>query len=154
MAGILIPLLVSLTFASLARGGAASPQANDPKYRLPLEAIPKHYELYLGVDMTKYTFSGIVHVNITAKIDSPTITLNSKNLTISSVHLTNSSGKVQDVTKNIVLDDKYEILIVNLQQKIVKNQAYSLTIQYNGILNDQRRGFYKSRSTKKNGTPT
>ncbi|KAF3426307.1 hypothetical protein E2986_05312 [Frieseomelitta varia] len=154
MAGILIPLLVSLTFASLARGDAASPQANDPKYRLPLEAVPMEYNLYLTVNMDSYTFSGIMQATITATNDSRTITLNSKNLTINSVHMTNSTNQTQDLIKTIVLDDKYEILTINLPEKIVKNEKYVLTIEYNGTLNDQLRGFYRSSSTKKDGTPT
>ncbi|KAK1121599.1 hypothetical protein K0M31_010391 [Melipona bicolor] len=155
MARILIPLLVSLTFACLARGDAASPQANDPKYRLPLEAVPTHYKLDLKLDMKDYTFSGIVQVNITAAYNSETITLNAKNLTINSVlMISNKLSKEQNLTKTTYLDEKYEIMTVKLQEKIVQNQTYVLKIAYNGTLSDQLRGFYKSRSTRKNGTST
>ena len=153
MARILIPLLVSLTFASLARGDPVSPRASDSKYRLPLEAVPTRYNLALTVDMKNYSFSGIIQANITASRDSYTITLNAKNLTINDVHMVNSSGGLQNLSQ-IDLDDRYEILTVNLREKIVQGQHYLLTISYNGTLNDQLRGFYKSRSTTKNGTQT
>ncbi|KAK9296119.1 hypothetical protein QLX08_009757 [Tetragonisca angustula] len=151
MTGILIPLLVSLTFASLARGDAASPQANDSNYRLPLEAKPTHYNLILRVDMTNYRFFGIAQYTIKAISDSQTITLNSKNLTINSVRITNSIGQA-NLTNEFELNDEYETLTIKLlREKIVENQEYILTIEYNGVLNDQLRGFYKSISTKKNG---
>lgn len=152
MARILIPLLVSLTFASLAHGDAVSPQPNS-KYRLPLEAIPTYYKLTLTVNMNDYTFSGIVQTNITATRNSRTITLNAKNLTINEVRMTNSSGEITNLNTTD-LDDRYETLTINLNEDIVKGQWYLLKIAYNATLNDQLRGFYKSRSTNKDGKPT
>ena len=102
--------------------------------------------------MTNYRFFGIAQYNIKAISDSQTITLNSKNLTINSVRITNSISQA-NLTNKFELNDEYETLTIKLlREKIVKNQEYILTIEYNGVLNDQLRGFYKSISTKKNGT--
>lgn len=103
--------------------------------------------------MYNYTFSGTVQANITAVNNSETITLNAKNLTINKVLLTSDKSD-KELINTIVSDDKYEIIIIKLKEKIVQNQTYVLKIEYNGTLSDQLRGFYKSRSTKKDGTST
>ena len=116
-------------------------------YRLPRTILPKHYELHMNPDLKNFTFSGYVRINIDITQPTDTIILNSKNLSIrDSIYL---SGNKCNFTEN--KDD--EIIIIKKEDlaKINDVGSYLLSISFDGILNDQMAGFYRSTYKLPNG---
>lgn len=145
-------------FANLLLGDViGDSQVDDLSYRLPVEAKPNFYELDLTVNLnsnlseTDFKFTGEVKIDIVAEIqDAQSITLNMKNLTIEDVALYDLN-KIAIHVDSIAYDDVHEFLVITLDDKLKKGNKYFLTVSYSGVLNDQLRGFYRSRSADKNG---
>ncbi|XP_068972001.1 aminopeptidase N-like [Bombus flavifrons] len=160
MARILILFLINLMFPNLLLGDVISSQVDDPSYRLPVEAKPNFYELDLTVNLnsnlseTDFKFTGKVKIDIVAEIeDARSITLNMKNLNVKNITLYDLNKTAIKVNTG-VYDDKHEFLIIKLDDKLKKGKEYLLTVSYSGVVNDQLRGFYRSRSADKNGNLT
>lgn len=159
MARILILFLINLMFPNLLLGDVISSQVDGPSYRLPVGVKPNFYELDLTVNLnsnlseTDFKFTGEVKIDIVAEIqDVRSITLNMKNLTVKNVTLYDLNKTAIKV--NSSEDDEHEFLIIMLDDKLEKGKQYLLTVSYSGVVNDQLRGFYRSRSADKNGNLT
>lgn len=144
-------------FPNLLLGDVISSQVDDPSYRLPVEAKPNFYELDLTVNLnsnlseTDFKFTGKVKIDIVAEIeDARSITLNMKNLDVKDITLYDLNKTAIKVNTG-VYDDVHEFLIIKLDDKLKKGKEYLLTVSYSGVVNDQLRGFYRSRSADKNG---
>ncbi|XP_017767299.1 PREDICTED: aminopeptidase N-like [Eufriesea mexicana] len=144
MAKGLTPLLLALVLCQASLLLADIPQQDEPSYRLPGEAIPNIYELNITPNLEKFTFQGVAKITIEPRLDKDTITLNAKNLTISKISLLAVSDSTP-IDLNGVLVPKQELLVIKLSQKLDNNKQYVLTVEYTGELNDQKRGFYRSR---------
>lgn len=144
-------------FANLLLGDVISSQVDDRSYRLPVEAKPNFYELDLTVNLNSnlseadFKFTGEVKIDIVAEIqDAQSITLNMKNLTVENITLYDLN-KTTIKVNNSSYDYVHEFLIIMLADKLKKGNKYLLTVSYSGVVNDQLRGFYRSRSADKNG---
>ncbi|XP_053976697.1 aminopeptidase N-like [Hylaeus volcanicus] len=134
---VLLPLLLL---------SAISVQATTHYYRLPNYANPSKYSITLEPDLVHYKFNGTAVITFTVKEnDTSELFINQKNLTINNVTLnSNNTKNLYKVTsKNI--DDEREFVTLHFNRSLVTNEMYTLTITYDGILNDQKRGFYRSR---------
>jgi puromycin-sensitive aminopeptidase len=114
--------------------------------RLPDVAVPEHYQLSLAPDLQKKTFQGDETIRIRVLTPTPTITLNAAELTFQQATI-KQGDLVQ--TANVATDTKQETATLAVQKPLTPGEA-SLHIVYSGILNDQMRGFYLSRSDKRN----
>lgn len=144
-------------FANLLLGDVISSQVDDRSYRLPVEAKPNFYELDLTVNLNSnlseadFKFTGEVKIDIVAEIqDAQSITLNMKNLTVENITLYDLNKTTIKVNMT-TYDNVHEFLIIMLADKLKKGNKYLLTVSYSGVVNDQLRGFYRSRSADKNG---
>ena len=160
MARILIPFLINLIFTNLLLGDVISSQVDEPSYKLPVEAKPNFYELDVTVNLnsnlseTDFKFTGEVKIYIVAEIqDAQSITLNMKNLTVKNITLYDLN-KTAIKVNNFTTDEVHEFLIITLGDKLKKGNQYLLTVSYSGVVNDQLKGFYRSRSADKNGNLT
>lgn len=108
---------------------------------LPNNIKPIKYNLEIKPDFTKFEFDGVLSFNFKVIENTNTIILNSKELKISKVFIsTNSDIKL---TKMIYNEEK-EYVTFYFNKKIgLGNQT--LFIKYQGILNNQMAGFYKSK---------
>lgn len=66
---------------------------------LPINVVPKHYDLTLEVDFAKFTFDGTVVIDVDVAEDSKSISLNTLELDIHSAKVS-SDGKVITYAKN------------------------------------------------------
>lgn len=139
-------------FTNLLLGDVISSQVGDRSYRLPVEAKPIFYDLNLTVNLnsnlseTDFKFTGEVKIDIVAEIqDAQTITLNMKNLTIQDITLDDLNSVIAKY------DEIHEFLIIEFTKKLKKGNKYLLTVRFSGVVNDQLRGFYRSRSADKDG---
>lgn len=110
--------------------------------RLEKHVIPSHYELLLHPDILAGTFSGKEIIKIKIRKDTKSITLHSKDIDIETVQYI-KNGEEKFATK-ITYDTKKETATFYFKNTI-KEGLGKLSIVFSGILNDNLRGFYKSK---------
>lgn len=152
MAKALLLLFLTICQANFLFGDTIDPQEEKQyMYRLPTDVVPSSYALSLEPNLDNFTFTGSVDIAIEVKVEVNNITLNQKNLNIKSVNLKNLDGKTNDVKVKIDdLAEEEELLIIKPENDVIKKGNYILTINYSAELNDQKRGFYRSRYIDKN----
>jgi len=114
--------------------------------RLPNTVRPEHYTLLLTPDLTAATFSGVETIDVTLAEPSKTITLNSAEIEFQTVTVS-AGGKEQ--TGAVSLDKDKEQATLTFPDTVPAGKA-TLSIAYTGILNGQLRGFYLSKTAKRN----
>jgi len=114
--------------------------------RLPAGVSPTHYALTLAPDLKAATFTGDETVDVVLAQSSNAITLNAAEITFKQVTIT-AQGKTQPAT--VTLDADKEQATFHVAEALPAGKA-SIHILYGGILNDQLRGFYLSKTAKRN----
>ena len=127
-----------LALAALALTATAATQAQ----RLPGGVHPEAYTLTLTPDLQAATFSGEETIVLTLDAPSTAITLNAAEIKFLSV-------KSGSQTATVSLDEDKEQATFTFPQALPAGKA-TLAISYTGILNDKLRGFYLSRTAKRN----
>ena len=129
--------LVLATFA-LATAGYAQ--------RLPHTAVPQHYTLALTPDLKAATFAGTESIDLLLSEPSSTITLNAAEITFKQV---TAESKGQTVTAKVTEDEAKQQATFTFDKPLPAGRVM-LHIDYTGILNGQLRGFYLSKTEKRN----
>jgi len=114
--------------------------------RLPQNVRPDHYTLTLAPDLKAATFSGSESIDVTLAEPTNAITLNAIEIAFESVTVT-AGGKQQKAA--IALNKEKEQATFTVPEKLPAGKA-TLTIAYTGILNNELRGFYLSKTARRN----
>ncbi|EOY27183.1 Aminopeptidase M1, putative [Theobroma cacao] len=109
--------------------------------RLPKFAIPKRYDLYLKLDLSACTFSGLVHVDLSIVEPTKFIVLNACELVVRQVFFTNSLNH-RFTPCDVVLDSDDEILVLFFDEVLGTGEGV-LRIEFSGALNEHLKGLYK-----------
>lgn len=107
----------------------------DP-YRLPHSVTPTRYDLRLAPSLDDASFSGTVEVQVAVADAVDTIVLNAAELTIASCSVDGQPAEWE-------LEESTERLFVTPAAPLAAG-ASTLSISFDGILNDKLRGFYRS----------
>ncbi len=109
-------------------------------FRLPAIANPKHYDLFIDLDMKKFRFAGKVAIDL--QIEKPTnqIILNAAELKIKHVRLVLES---KSIIAKVKLNQKNEQLILKFSKKV--SGARKLVIEFSGTINDYLLGLYRNK---------
>ena len=110
--------------------------------RLPSDVHPQHYTLHLTPNLKTATFAGSETIDVTLDHASKSITLNAIELKIASVRSAGQTGAVS-------YDEGKEQATFTFPQALPAGKA-TLAIEFTGILNDKLRGFYLSKTAKRN----
>ncbi|WP_348269907.1 M1 family metallopeptidase [Edaphobacter paludis] len=110
--------------------------------RLPSGVHPEHYTLALTPDLKATTFAGTETIDLTLDAPSTTITLNAAEIKFLSVTAGTQTAQVS-------LDPDKEQATFTFPQALPAGKV-TLDIRYTGILNDKLRGFYLSKTAKRN----
>ncbi len=115
--------------------------------RLPAGVVPRHYAIELSPDLEDATFAGSVaiDVDVTEPLDS--ITLNAAELTIVGAQLVTSSGEAVGLDPRLDAESERLTLTRNDLNGPFEAGPARLDISFDGILNDQLHGFYRSTYT-------
>ncbi len=114
--------------------------------RLPTTVLPQHYALTLTPDLKAATFTGSETIDVTLAEPTSSIALNANDLTFDSVRIS-ASGK--DQTATVSIDKEKEQVTFTVPDQLPAGKA-TLHIEYSGILNGQLRGFYLSKTARRN----
>jgi aminopeptidase N len=115
--------------------------------RLPKTVLPEHYALALTPDLKAATFAGDETIDVTLLAPSKTITLNVAEIAFKSVTATAGSGPAETAT--VSLDPDKEQGTFTFPAELPAGKV-KLAIAYTGILNNELRGFYLSKTDKRN----
>jgi aminopeptidase N/puromycin-sensitive aminopeptidase len=114
--------------------------------RLPETVRPDHYTLTLTPDLTAATFTGVESIDVTLAEPTDHITLNAVEIAFQSATVS-ADGKQQTAT--ISEDKAKEQATFSFPNKLAAGKA-TLSIAYTGILNNELRGFYLSKTARRN----
>ncbi len=121
---------------------------SEADYRLPRTVIPSHYELALTPDLAGATFGGHVVIDIEVVEAVSAIVLNTAELTLHAAVFSNDVGQRLEATTESDEDAERTTLTV---ESNLEPGPWKLEISFDGILNDDLRGFYRSVYTDPDG---
>jgi len=116
-------------------------------YRLPRTVVPHKYRLRLEPHLDTATFTGSETVDVTVETATDEVVLNSAEIEIVSAQLTNGSVTIGASPR---YDEAMERVTLALEST-AEPGPWELRIDFNGILNDKLRGFYRSKFTDIDG---
>ena len=112
--------------------------------RLPTNVVPSHYTVTLRPDLVAHTFSGKCEVQVQVKEPVTSILCNASNLVVSAAEIHTDGG--ESLMPEVSLDQETETLTLALDHELCAGKA-TLSYTFTGLLNDQMRGFYRSKYT-------
>jgi aminopeptidase N len=113
--------------------------------RLPETATPDHYDLAFVVDIPRQRFEGTETIRVQVPQPTRRIVLNAAELTFRDASIS-AGGATQQAA--VALDKNSETATLTVQTPIAAGPA-DIQIRYSGILNNQLRGFYISRTDRR-----
>ena len=122
---------------------------NANSYRLPTNVNPVNYEISLSPDLENFTFHGEESILITVTEETKSISLNSIDINITRAILTTKNGDTQ-VPIETSFNEEYETVTFKFEKDVPSGES-ELSIVFEGTLNDQLRGFYRSQYTNPEG---
>jgi aminopeptidase N len=114
--------------------------------RLPTTVTPTHYKLSLTPDLKAATFAGVEQIDVNIKQPTNAITLNSAEIAFKSVTIDQGGTKQ---TATVSLDADKQQATFTFPNALAAGPAI-LYINYTGILNNELRGFYLSKTARRN----
>ncbi len=113
--------------------------------RLPTNVTPTHYDLSVTPDLEKATFGGSERIEVTLKAPARTITLNAAEIAFDTVTIS-AGGHTQRA--RVTLAPSRDQATFTVARPIPAGAA-EIEINYRGILNDQLRGLYLSKTNNR-----
>ena len=114
--------------------------------RLPQTVRPEHYSLILTPDLKAAAYSGVETIDVTLAEPTDHITLNAAEIAFESVAVT--AGEKQQKAA-VSLDKDKQQAAFTFAEKLPAGKA-TLSIAFTGTLNNELRGFYLSKTDKRN----
>ncbi|KAI7861332.1 peptidase family M1-domain-containing protein, partial [Spinellus fusiger] len=127
--------------------------AKSERQVLPTNVTPLHYDLTLQPNLETFDFLGHVKVDLNINEDSTKISFNANGLKIVSATVAYVDIKTESTqtATDIAYDEKKESVTLTFAETLKANSKTVLDIKFNGVLNDQMAGFYRSSYKDANG---
>ena len=111
--------------------------------RLPTTVRPERYRITLEPDLAGFTFHGEQSIDLAVGAAVDRIVLHALELEIAEARVVLEDGTAV-AAPQIALDDASETATLHLERTVPPGRA-TLHMRFTGVLNDQLRGFYRSR---------
>ncbi len=118
--------------------------------RLPEDVVPVHYQITLAPDLKNATFRGDEGIDVRLLKPASEVVLNSAEIMFGEVSVT-AAGSTQSA--KVTTDDKAETATLTLPSALSAGPAV-IHIKFTGTLNDKLRGFYLSKTKRRNYAAT
>ncbi|KAM3957251.1 aminopeptidase N [Aphomia sociella] len=124
-------------------------RATGHEYLLPANIHPSHYNLKLVYDIdpaNKFSFYGLVHIDITAVESTSKIVLHVQDFTIPSggIWIGSRGNESWPRVTSTHMNETYNLYTINFDRQLIKNENYSLNIPFSGHLKAGLNGVYIS----------
>ncbi|MGO9438265.1 MAG: M1 family metallopeptidase, partial [Terracidiphilus sp.] len=129
-------------FAGFSFGHSSTAKAQ----RLPDNIRPEHYTITLTPDLVAATYAGVESIDVSIKAPTTAITLNAIEIAFQSVKVT-AAGKQQTATVSLNSEKQQATFTVPY---IIPAGKATIVIQFTGVLNNELRGFYLSKTAHRN----
>jgi len=119
----------------------------DTSYRvlLPSDVEPVKYDLTLEPDLERFTFEGVVKIDVKVNVATEVVSVHQKQLVISEAKFTPSEAGAKAMeAEEITLKVKDMTATFGFAEVLPVGDGV-LEIKFRGILNDQMAGFYRSK---------
>jgi puromycin-sensitive aminopeptidase len=123
------------------------PSNLDP-YRLPASVVPSAYRLRLVPDLEVARFTGTVEIDLDIAEATSDVVLNANALELKGAAVTDAPGTRLD--GEVTIDEEHERASVRFSTELAPG-AYTLSMEFAGVLNDLLVGFYRSTYTGTDG---
>ena len=117
-------------------------------YRLDRTVVPSAYRIFITPNLESATFTGRVEIDVDIMEPTAVLKLNAIELDLGAATLT--TGGTAHRSIDLRLDAQYEVATYTFDSGLPVGSAV-LEIAFNGILNDQLHGFYRSTFTDPSG---
>ncbi len=119
-----------------------SPSSNP--YRLARTVVPSAYRIFLTPNLEAYTFAGRVEIDVEVVQPLSELTMHALDLELGAATLSSDGTSYRSLEHR--LDDTYETVTFAFDREIPAGPAV-IEIAFDGTLNDQLHGFYRSTYT-------
>lgn len=121
-------------------------------YRLPNNTKPETYDITLKtyLEQDKFNFDGQVSIFIRVLEETSEIKIHHRQLTIGDVSIYKPNS-AKNLFNGIDYSNDIEILTIKSKEKLNKDAAYIVVINYKGELRNDLGGFYRSSYKDANG---
>lgn len=123
--------------------GAENVKAPAAFERLPNSVSPVHYDIRIVTDMEKSTFTGSCQIQVEIKESTDAIALNSADLVIDCAEYWTYPDEITRLTVTTVPEN--ELIHLSLPFLLQKGTFGTILLKYSGTMNDQLKGFYRSK---------
>ena len=117
-------------------------------YRLGRTVVPSAYRIFITPNLESAAFAGRVEIDVDITESTSELKLNAIELALGAAPLTTGGTAHRSIDLN--LDEEYEVVTYTFDSALPVGSAV-LEIAFNGILNDQLHGFYRSTFTDPSG---
>ncbi len=114
--------------------------------RLPTTVRPEHYALTLTPDLKAATYSGSETIDVVLTEPATSITLNAVKIDFKTVKI---GAQGEEQTATVALDEGKQQATFTVPKAIPAGKA-TLSIEFTGTLNNDLRGFYLSKTPRRN----
>jgi len=121
--------------------------ATDKSYRklLPKDVVPETYDLTLEPDLERFTFDGVVKITCDVQVATDVVQLHARDLLIKSAKfVSKAEGSTPMSASQIAFKMKDHEVAITFEEILPTGQG-ELEIVFQGTLNDQMAGFYRSK---------
>lgn len=148
-------LIVTLTFLSVVteqstkKIGQKVTQVDDIDYRLPTDIKPVSYKIKLtpNIVVDNFTFTGDIEIEFFVEKKTKNVTFHIDEITINNKTIRIVDKKNKDVDLNFTKtseDTVRQFYTIEMEEELKAEGTYVLSMPYEGILNNQLFGFYRS----------
>ncbi len=119
----------------------------DHPYRLPRHVVPRHYRLRLEPDLEGATFCGSETVTVDVLEETNRVVLNAADIRILDAEMVSDSVAL---AAEVEYDEDRQRAALTFSEELATGR-WEFRCRFEGVLNDQLRGFYRSTFTDEEG---
>jgi aminopeptidase N len=116
--------------------------------RLPRDVVPDHYDLTFTVDLANHRFTGLETIHVRVNTPTSRIVLHALDLDLENVSIASSSTQPSAQKAVVSLNAQTQTATLTVTRPLPQGSA-QIQIRYHGVLNNQLRGFYSSKTSRR-----